>query len=108
MRTALGMLVGAVIGIHVLAASVDAAPPVCGNKACREEIAACVETECAGLSGRDRALCRRECRNSVRSACELDPSVCNPVTTTAPTTTVTTSSSTTTTVVGSPSAAFVE
>jgi hypothetical protein len=109
MRSTLAMLVGAVAGIHVLAASVSAEPPVCGNNACREEIAACVDSECEALSGHDRALCRRECRDSVRAACESDPTVCNPTTTTVPdtTTTVTTSSSTTTTVVGSPSAGFL-
>jgi hypothetical protein len=97
----LGLGLGVAGGLF--ATSVQADPPVCGRKACREEIALCVALECTFLRGHDLAFCRRECVSAVRDACEADVTVCNPVTTT----TTTTSTTTTTTQYGSPSRAFL-
>jgi hypothetical protein len=55
-----------------------AAPPVCGKRACSEEIAACVAAECGGLSGKDLSTCKKQCKAAVTVACEEDPTVCNP------------------------------
>jgi hypothetical protein len=54
------------------------AAPVCGKKACSEEIAACVAAECGGLSGKDLSTCKKQCTAAVTAACEQDPTVCNP------------------------------
>jgi hypothetical protein len=77
-----------------------AAPPVCGRKACSEEIAACVAAQCGGLSGGALSACKRDCTAMVTDACDADPTVCNPTTTT-------TTSTTSTTVYSSPSHAFL-
>jgi hypothetical protein len=92
------------LATELVVASAYAAPPVCGRNACREEIDACQAAQCESLSGRARAQCRRECVTAVTSACDADPTVCNPATTS---TTTTTSSTTTTTQYGSPSRAFM-
>lgn len=105
-------LLGAVLAGGVLASSVMAAPPLCGRQACREEIQACVDTECEGLRGSAHAQCMRACVDAVQGACDADPSVCNPEMTTTTTEVTTTSespsSSTSTTLMGSPSGVFVE
>ena len=109
-------LIAAVAGLQLLA-SVSVAQPVCGNKACKEEIDGCVTAECGGLSGGELSRCKRACKDLITAACELDPAICNPAPTTTTTTqqptttqepTTTTSSTTTTTVVGSPSGVFLE
>ena len=112
-------LLAAALAGAVVAPSIMAAPPECGRKACREEIDACVDSECAELRGSEHSQCKRACVDAVQSACDADPTVCNPeVTTTtveATTTTVevTTSttestSSTSTTLIGSPSGVFIQ
>jgi hypothetical protein len=95
----------------VVVPSVMAAPPVCGRKACREEIQACIDSQCEGLHGKAHARCKKACVAAVMDACDADPSVCNgQVTTTTvevtTTSTVATTSSTSTTLAGSPSGAF--
>jgi hypothetical protein len=62
----------------VVITSLAVAQPVCGKKACSEEIAACVAAECGGLSGKDRSTCKKDCTAAVTAACEADPTVCNP------------------------------
>jgi len=65
-------------GAVVITSLAVAAPPVCGSKACSEEIAACVVAECGGLSGKDLSTCKKNCKAAVTAACEADPTVCNP------------------------------
>jgi hypothetical protein len=101
------------------------AQPICGRKDCREEIAACVASECGGLSGAARAGCKRDCVQAVRAACDEDAEICHPAVTTttsevttttsevtstteATTTTVEETTTTSTTLIGSPSGGFVQ
>jgi len=112
----LTMSVGAAMLAMELLALPALAKPVCGRKACREEIAACIDAECSGLSGKQRARCRRSCSRDVQADCDANPAVCNPTattstsppTTTPPTTSVPPTTSTSTTLPGSPSASFLE
>ena len=108
----------ALVAMELLALPALAAPPVCGRKACREEIKACVESECSGLSGKERAHCKKGCVRDVQSDCNANSAVCNPTATTSPPTTTppTTSTPTTgtptttppTTLPGSPSGGYVD
>src|SRR5262245_34900170 len=115
------LMVGAVLAAELLALPAIAAPPPCGRKACREEIRACQESDCSGLSGNARARCKKACVKAVQAACNEDVSVCSQAVTTTtgaattssapPATTSTSSTSTsssTTTLMGSPSGGFVD
>ena len=79
-----GVLFAGTVVVH----SLNAAPPVCGRHACNSQISACQDSECAGLSGKDGATCRKDCVTAVQAACDNDPSICGGG--------------------GSPSAAFIE
>jgi hypothetical protein len=104
------------LAAELIAFSAMAAPPICGRHECREEIDACVDSQCEALSGSARAQCKKECVAAVTSACDEDPVVCNPsatttteaTTTSEPPTSEPSTSSTSTTLIGSPSGTFVE
>jgi hypothetical protein len=100
-RRAVVTLAAVALGAGVFVSSVaTAAPPVCGKKACSEEIAA----GCAGLSGRDLSVCSK----SVIANCKTGSCSCTgEIPACGPTTTTTTSTTTTTTIYGSPSRAFL-
>src|SRR5262245_39844067 len=100
MRSAVSMLIGAVVGILLLASLGSAAPPDCGNKACSEEIAACVGSACGAFTGSELSRCKKGCNEMITGACMIDPTTCTPSTTTTTTTaapTTTTAAPTTTT-----------
>jgi hypothetical protein len=61
----------------VMIASLDAAPP-CSKKTCSAVIAACVASQCGGLSGKALSACKSQCTTAVTTACEQDPTVCTP------------------------------
>ena len=47
------------------------------NVACRDEVAACVSTQCADLRGRAKRRCKRhECTNPIVQDCYADLAVC--------------------------------
>ena len=117
MRPVLSIVIGAVVGIHLLASLASAAPPECGNKNCKAKIEDCVGSACGAFTGKELSRCKSGCKEMITGACMLDPAVCQPTTTTttaaptttteAPTTTSTEAPTTTTTTMGSPSAAFL-
>src|SRR5262245_66194840 len=90
-RKAVVTLVAVALWGGVFVSGANAAPPICGQKSCSDEIAA----GCAGLSGKDRSTCKK----SLVDQCKADQCTCtgDPTLPTCPVTTTTTSSTTTTT-----------
>ena len=60
------------------------APPVAFGapcvRACRDEVAACVEADCQGLSRRPLRSCKRHCTKSLVHDCYRDLAVCGATT----------------------------
>ena len=61
---------------HLVLHTLNAAPPPCGKHACSVQIANCQDAECSGLSGNERAACRKTCVEAVEMACQENPSLC--------------------------------
>ena len=70
-------LAGVLFAGHFVLHTLNAAPPPCGRHACSAQIASCQDSECAGLSGKSAADCRKACVDAVQSACAENQSVCS-------------------------------
>jgi uncharacterized membrane protein YgcG len=68
------MLVLAAIATLLLRSGPVAAAPCV--TACRDEIVACVATDCQGLTHRALRHCKRQCKRSIVRDCFADLSVC--------------------------------
>ena len=71
--------------VTILGASLAASPVLAKNfcspgrnlaKGCKNEIKQCGTDNCTGKTGKDRRLCLRGCRTSVKTACRADSTVC--------------------------------
>jgi hypothetical protein len=46
------------------------------TRGCKNEIKACIASECASLTKRDKRLCKKSCKRDTVADCKLDNSVC--------------------------------
>src|SRR5215813_272761 len=97
-RRAVVTLAAIALGAGVFVSGANAAPSLCGSKACSEEIA----TGCAGLSGAALKACKSAILDQCKAGtctCTMQPGLpdCTPATTTTSTTTSSTTSTTTAT-----------
>jgi hypothetical protein len=70
------VIVGTIAAALLLAVRIDVASGAACATACKDEVAACVSTDCAGLTKRPLRQCRRRCKKSIVHDCFADLSVC--------------------------------
>lgn len=71
-----------VLAVIVASGLLDPAPTWAAPcaQACRDEVLACRDSECAGLAGKPMRRCRRACKQNLVRDCTLDLSVCGATT----------------------------
>jgi hypothetical protein len=57
------------LAVPAMGAKAKCAPGKTGPKGCKNEIAACVAANCAELTKKAKAKCKRDCKRSVKLAC---------------------------------------
>ena len=69
------LVAGAVMLVALVVAPGRAHADPCAT-ACRDEVAACISTECQGLVHRPLRRCKRQCKKSIVHDCFADLTVC--------------------------------
>jgi hypothetical protein len=79
-RTLWMALAALVLGIGMMATPSSAvkgcAPAKNGIKGCKNEVAACVTSDCAGLTKRALRQCKAKCKRDTKTACKAAPTIC--------------------------------
>jgi uncharacterized membrane protein YgcG len=70
------LIISTLAAAILLAVGIDVARGAPCATACKDEIAACVSTDCAGLTKRPRRQCKHQCKRSLVHDCFADLTVC--------------------------------
>ena len=69
-------IVGPIVVALLLAVRIDVAGGAACVTACKDEVTACVSSDCAGLAKRSLRQCRHRCKRSLVHDCFADLTVC--------------------------------
>jgi hypothetical protein len=70
------IIVDTIAAALLVAVRIDLARGAACVTACKDEVAACVSTDCAGLTKRSLRQCRHQCKKSIVRDCLADLTVC--------------------------------